>query len=290
MGPDGCPQCRPKPQAYGRWELFFGTPGRLERYLRQARVAARRPGPKARTKSKHPLACPMAVALVTGAARGIGQATALRLARDGFDLVLHHNQSDIEPTKRAIQELGRDVRVVQADLADMGQARRCAQQAGPVDVFVANAGVYHRNSLATTNEAAWNNSMAVNLDAPAAMVQTLLPNLAADARIVFVSSIAAERGSRHGAAYAAGKAGLVGLTRSLARELAPRTVNCVSPGYIATDMIGEDSDEKRAKRSREVPLGRIGEPADAADVIAWLCSPGAAYTTGSTIRVNGGLR
>lgn len=220
-------------------------------------------------------------ALVTGAATGIGAAIALRLAADGFDLVVHHNRSDPTDLVDRIRTLGRQVEVLQADLA---QAPALDIQ-GPLDAFVANAGQYTRGSFADTGAT----DLALNLDATARLTQALLPNLAAEARIVFVGSIAAERGSAHGAGYAAAKAGLVGLGRSLARELAPRSVNVVSPGYIDTVMIDESA-ERRAQRETEVPLGRVGHPDEVAAAVAWLCGPGAAYTTGTVLRVNGGLR
>lgn len=219
----------------------------------------------------------MPTAFVTGASRGIGAAIARRLAADGFDLVLHHRS----PLPDDLQAWP----TVEGDLSDVAQAKACAKAAGRVDAFVANAGVYHRGDLATAD---WDDSLAVNLTAPAAMVGAL--DLAPDGRIVFLGSIAGERGSSHGAAYAAGKAGLAGLARSLARELAPTTVNVVSPGYIDTDMIASDTAMRRAARKGEVPLGRVGTPEDVADAVAWLCGPGAGYTTGTVLRVNGGLR
>lgn len=241
----------------------------------------RRPGPKQHDQTCSRLGERVPTAFITGAARGIGLATARRFADDGYDLVLHHNRTPPADVPG---------RWVQADLADPEAAWACAEEAGAVDVFVANAGAYHRTGLQGMEGTTWRRSMAVNLDAPAAMVQALLPRMASDGRIVFIGSIAAERGSAHGASYAAAKAGLEGLMRSLARELAPRTVNLVAPGYIDTDMIGEDTETRRAARAQEVPVGRVGRPEEVADAVAWLSSPGAAYTTGTTLRVNGGLR
>ncbi|MGB1585563.1 MAG: SDR family oxidoreductase [Thermoplasmatota archaeon] len=228
-------------------------------------------------------------AFVTGAATGIGAATARRLAADGYDLVLHHHRSDIDGLARELRAR-RHVEILQADLADLDQARRCAKAAGKIDAFVANAGVYLRGQLADLSDASRVESLAVNLEAPMVMIQALREQFSQSGRVVLVGSIAAERGSAHGVAYSSAKSGLVGLTRSLARELAPITVNMVSPGYIDTAMIAGDSPERRAKRDEEVPLGRVGRPEDVADAIAWLCSEGAAYTTGSILRVNGGLR
>lgn len=237
----------------------------------------------------------MPSALVTGASRGIGAAVARRLARDGFDVALHYHEDEAgaEASRRAVEAEGRAAVVLRADLADPTEAWRIAEDAaralGGVDAFVANAGLYDRRRLAEMTGDAWRRSMAVNLDAPAATTQALLPHLGPGASVVFVSSVAAARGSAHGAAYAAAKAGLLGLTRSLARELAPVRVNAVAPGYVDTDMLAEDSPERRREREREVPLGRVGTPDDVAGAVSWLVGPDGAYVTGQVLHVDGGL-
>lgn len=231
-------------------------------------------------------------AFVTGASRGIGQAIAVRLAKDGFDVVVHYHQDadGAEATANRVRDAGRQALVLQADLGDVDAAWACAEAAGDggLDVFVANAGLYDRRGFEDMTGDAWRRTMAVDLDAPALMSQALLPHLTADARIVFISSVAAARGSTHGAHYSTAKAGLLGLTRSLALELAPRRVNAVLPGYIDTDMI-DDTPQRRAERETEVPLGRVGDPQDIAGTVSWLVGPDSAYVTGQAIQVNGGL-
>ncbi len=217
--------------------------------------------------------------LITGAGRGIGHAIALRFSK--HDVTSHYHTS-----KPAIGH------PIQADLHDPEAAWAVAEEAakrGPIDALIHNAGVYDRRAFAEMTGAAWRDTMAVNVDAAAAMTQAALPHMAPDASIVFLSSIVTHRGSSHGAHYTASKAALEGLTKALARELAPRRVNCVAPGYVDTDMIAADSPERRAKRIQEVPLGRVASPEDIAGVVAFLCSRDAAYITGQTIRVDGGL-
>ena len=182
-------------------------------------------------------------AFVTGSSRGIGQAIAVRLAQDGFDVVVHYHQDTdgAEATANMVRDTGREALVLQADLGGAEAAWACAEAAGRggLDAFVANAGLYDRRGFEDMTGDAWRRTMAVDLDAPALMTQALLPHLTTDARIVFISSVVAVRGSTHGAHYSTAKAGLLGLTRSLALELAPRRVNAVLPGYIDTDMIDD---------------------------------------------------
>ncbi len=238
----------------------------------------------------------MPTALITGASRGIGAAIARRLARGGHDILIHYHQdaTGAEATAAAVRDAGHDATVMQGDLADVDAMLRVADaavNAGDLCVFVANAGIYDRVGLAESDPTRWRRSLAVNLDAPAMMSRHMAPELSKNhGAIIHVSSIVASRGTAHGAAYAASKAALLGLTKAQALEWAPDIrVNAVCPGYIDTDMIGDDTAGRRADRIAEVPLGRIGTPRDVANAVAWLASSESGYMTGQTLHVNGGL-
>ncbi len=236
-------------------------------------------------------------ALVTGASRGIGAAIARRLARDGRDVIIHYHQDEMgaKATAASVADHGQEAILIQGDLAENETAIAVAAEArdrcDDIDVFVANAGIYDRIGMASMEPIRWRRNLAINLDAPALMSRELEEPLRGHhGIIVHVSSIVASRGTSHGAAYAAAKAALLGLTKAQALELAPDVrVNAVCPGYIDTDMIGDDTAERRAGRTLEVPLRRIGTPKDVSNVVAWLASPESSYVTGQAIHVNGGL-
>lgn len=239
---------------------------------------------------------PARAALVTGASKGIGAVVARRLARDGFDVVVHYN-TDLAGARRtaaAVAKAGRRAVLVKADLAGPeGPAQVAAASADAfprLQALVHNAGFYDRAGFRAQDEAAWRATLAANLEAPAHLTRRLLPRLAPGASIVFLSSVAAVRGSTHGPAYAASKAGLLGLARTLAQELAPAVrVNAVAPGFIDTAILASDTPAKRNARAAQVPLGRVGSPQDVAGAVAFLCGPDSAYVTGTVLHVNGGL-
>lgn len=238
----------------------------------------------------------MPAALVTGASKGIGAAIARRLAADGFDVVVHYH-SDMPGARRtadAVKKLRRKAVLVKADLSSPRDLEWLAQEstrAFPrLDCLVHNAGIYERRSFSEMTGTAWVNTRLVDLDAPAVLTHLLLEKMARDSSIVFVSSIAAVRGSAHGAHYAASKAGLLGLAKSLALELAPKVrVNAVAPGYVDTALLEGDSPAKRKERTEEVPLARIGRPEDVAAAVSFLAGPDSRYVTGQVLHVNGGL-
>jgi 3-oxoacyl-[acyl-carrier protein] reductase len=237
-------------------------------------------------------------ALVTGASRGIGRATALMLARAGADvgIAYHRRVADAESLEREIRGLGRRCFVGGGDLADPDVAtrllRECRAAFGGLDILVANAGIWpvEEIPLRAMTDAHWRRTMAMNLDAVFHTLRAALPHLRPGGRIVIVSSTAAQRGEAFHADYAASKGALVSLTKSLAVECAPGlTVNCVAPGWVATDMAapalaGEGGDRARGG----IPLGRIPPPEDIAGPIVFLCSDLARHITGEVLNVNGG--
>jgi len=234
------------------------------------------------------------VALVTGGSRGIGAATALRLAEAGADVAVgcgRHREAADEVAGK-ISGLGRRAVVVSGDLAGPDVPQRIvaetAEHLGPVDILVANAGGGTRADLDDVDVAAWDHVMAVNLRAPFLLAQAAVPHMREQrfGRIVFLSSVAAFLGGIISPQYTASKAGLIGLAHNLAAALAPHgiTVNAIAPGLIATDMLADDPRLEALERS--VPVGRLGQPSEVADVIVAVARNG--YMTGQTLSVDGG--
>lgn len=237
-------------------------------------------------------------ALVTGASVGIGRETARALGRQGTDVAVHFHRHRAEAAElvEELRHAGRDAFAVGADLGEREEVLALAAAVGrtwpELDVLVHNAGNYPRRRFRELTDAEFEACLRSNLLGPATLTRALLPLLerSPGGRIIFVSSILAYTGSRHGAHYAAAKAAVLGLARSLARELAPRiTVNVVAPGSVDTAILAGDSEDVRHGRERTIPLGRIGRPGEIAETIAFLASPGASYITGATVHVNGGV-
>jgi len=238
-------------------------------------------------------------ALVTGGSRGIGAAAAIRLARQGYDVALSYrsNRQEAEETAAEVERIGCRAVVLQCELADAQQARDMVRDAaealGGLNALINNAGYVQRIPWEEVSLEDWNRMMQVGLTAPFVCAQVAVPYMkeAGFGRIVNVSSLRALTGSAHGVHYSASKAGLLGVTRSLAAALAPYgiTVNAVCPGYTATDINREALERNPEKISRQVPLGRAGEPDEIGALVAFLCSDSAAYITGETISANGGL-
>lgn len=237
--------------------------------------------------------------LITGASGGIGRATALRLAAPGVELALHYFQhpAEAEATASRCLELGARAFCVGADLAVPAQVRSLAHAVSEgwptLDALVLNAGNYPRRKFEELSDEEFADCFRVHVFGPAQLARELLPRLrrSSHGRIVFVSSVLAFNGSSHGAHYAAAKSALLGLARSLARELAPQiTVNVVAPGSIDTAILAGDSPQRRAARGAAIPLGRIGTPEEVAGAIAFLVGTDSSYLTGATLHVNGGLR
>jgi 3-oxoacyl-[acyl-carrier protein] reductase len=234
------------------------------------------------------------VALVTGGSRGIGAAIAVRLAEAGADVAVGYSAGRDQAAEVAgqITALGRRAVTVPGDMADPAVPARLAadvaERLGPVDVLVANAGIGTRVELDDVDVAAWDEVMAVNLRAPFFLAQAVLPHMREQryGRIILMSSVAAFLGGILSPQYTASKAGLIGLTHAMAAALAPHgiTVNAVAPGLILTDMLADDP--RLPDLERGVPVGRLGQPAEVADMVAAIAvNP---YLTGQTISVDGG--
>ena len=238
------------------------------------------------------------VALVTGAGRGIGRAIALRLAEEGCHVAVnyHSSRGQAEEVAATVVAMGRRSVAVMADVASAEQVeemvREVEAELGPVDVLVNNAGIHKHHKSWEMSVEDWDRIIGVNLTGAYLTSRLLGPRMAARGwgRIVNVSSVVADIGSDHEAHYTASKAGMHGLTKSLALELSPRgvTVNAVAPGWIRTDMTADVTEKEWAEALAEIPLGRIGEPPEIASVVAYLASPEASYVTGQVLHVNGG--
>jgi 3-oxoacyl-[acyl-carrier protein] reductase len=235
------------------------------------------------------------VALVTGASGGIGAAIARTLAARGASVVLSGTRVDALEALAA--EIGPAAHVCPADLADPAAAdalvATAEEKAGPLHVLVNNAGLTRDMLALRMKDEDWAKVLDVDLAAPFRLARASLRGMLRRraGRIISIGSIVGATGNPGQANYAAAKAGLIGMTKALAQEVASRgiTVNAVAPGFIATPMTDALSDEQKAKLSQAIPLGRLGAPEDVAAAVLYLASDEAGWVTGATIHVNGGM-
>ena len=238
------------------------------------------------------------VALITGASQGIGRACALELARGGAHVaVAARNIEKLAAVVDEIRATGGTAEAFSLDIADEPSARACARAVldhfGRVEILVNNAGITRDGLAMRMKRADWDDVLSTNLTGAFLLTQALLPQMLKLrwGRILNITSIVGETGQAGQANYAASKAGLIGLTKSLARELASRTitVNAIAPGYIETPMTTVLTDAQRSAMLDHVPLGRPGTDLEIAHAVRFLASEEAGYITGHTLDVNGGL-
>lgn len=239
------------------------------------------------------------VALVTGASRGIGRAIAERLAREGALVLVNYvqQQAAAEETCAAIAADGGQAALCRFDIANGAEVTAAVQQAveryGKIDVLVNNAGLSIDNLLLRLKEEEWDRVIDVNLKGAflctKAVVRSMLKQKGG--RIINLTSVVAQTGNAGQAAYTAAKAGVIGFTKTMAKELASRsiTVNAVAPGFIETDMTGSLPDQVKSGYLSLIPAGRWGTAAEVAELVAFLAGPLAGYITGQVINVNGGM-
>ncbi len=237
-------------------------------------------------------------ALITGASRGIGRACALALAGAGARVALAaRNIAQLEQLAEEIRAGGGEAIAVMLDLASAGSIKAAAAEAakefGPLHILVNNAGVTKDNLALRMKKEDWDSVIATNLTGAFLMCQQMLQGMMRErwGRIVNISSVVGEMGNAGQANYAASKAGLIGLTKSLAQEMGSRniTVNAVAPGFIETEMTQGLSQELKDKMLANIPLKRVGRPEDVAAAVAFLASEQAGYITGHVLDVNGGI-
>jgi 3-oxoacyl-[acyl-carrier protein] reductase len=237
------------------------------------------------------------VALVTGASRGIGRAIAEQLAAGGATVVCAARGSNADATAEAIRAAGGTAESAGVDLTDAAATE--ALVAGVIDkhqrldILVSNAGVTRDQLMLRLKRADWDEVISTNLTAAYVLCQAALKSMIRQraGRVVAISSVVGQTGNAGQANYAASKAGLIGFCKSLAREVASRniTVNVVAPGLIATDMTKAVSEKAKADWASQIPMGRMGTPADVAAAVCFLASDEAAYITGQVLAVNGGM-
>jgi len=237
------------------------------------------------------------VALVTGASRGIGRAIALGLASRGAHVVAAARGNNADGTVEAIRAAGGAATLVAADVTDTASVEAmiaaALQPNGRLDILVNNAGIARDQLMLRMKRADWDEVLATNLTAAFTIVQAVLKPMIRQrsGRIISIGSVVGQMGNAGQANYAASKAGFIGFSKSIAREVASRqiTVNVVAPGLIATDMTQALTDRAQGDWSAQIPLGRIGTGEDVAAAVCFLASDEASYITGHVLAVNGGM-
>ena len=238
------------------------------------------------------------IALITGASQGIGRACALELARSGASVALAaRNLEKLSQVAAEISAAGGTAQAFSLNIANEDSIKECAKAVvthfGAVHILVNNAGITRDILAMRMKRKDWDDVLTTNLTGAFFLTQALMSQMVKNrwGRIINITSVVGETGQAGQSNYAASKAGLIGLTKSLARELASRsiTVNAVAPGYIETAMTAVLTDEQKNAMTQHIPLGRVGTDSDIAHAVAFLASEEASYITGHTLDVNGGM-
>ncbi|MGP3739188.1 3-oxoacyl-[acyl-carrier-protein] reductase [Bacillus sp. 4A_MP2] len=238
-------------------------------------------------------------AVVTGASRGIGRSIAIDLAKKGANVVVNYsgNEAKANEVVDEIKALGQQAFAVKADVSNAEEVQALMKQAvdtfGSIDILVNNAGITKDNLLMRMKENEWDDVININLkgvfNCTKAVTRQMMKQRSG--RIINVASVVGVCGNPGQANYVAGKAGVIGLTKTTAKELASRhiTVNAVAPGFISTDMTDKLDENVQTEMLKQIPLARFGAPEDISNVVVFLASEGAGYITGQTIQVDGGM-
>jgi 3-oxoacyl-[acyl-carrier protein] reductase len=239
------------------------------------------------------------VALVTGGSRGIGRAASLALAKQGAQVVINYmsNEGAAREVAELIEKAGGKAEIVQFDVANGDSAEKAiaevAKRLGRLDILVCSAGISIDGLLLRLKDEDFDRILSVNVKGAVACARaaTKVMMRARAGRVIFLSSVVGEMGNAGQTAYSASKAALLGVTKSMARELSSRsiTVNAITPGFIDTDMTGALTDDQKTSINSAIPLGRTGKPEEIAAAVVYLASDEAGYITGQALRVNGGM-
>lgn len=238
------------------------------------------------------------VALVTGAAQGIGKAVALLLAQNGADVVVSDiNLEKAEETAKEVQTLGRKALAIKVDVAKLADVEKMVEailsQFGKVDILVNNAGIARDKLILRMTEEDWDAVLNINLKGTFNCTKTVVRHMSKQksGKIVNIASVVGEMGNAGQGNYAASKAGVIGFTKTIAREFAQRgiNVNAIAPGYIETPMTDALPDKAKEELKRLIPMDRLGRPEDVAEAVLFLVSEASSYITGQVLNVNGGI-
>ncbi|MGM0919743.1 MULTISPECIES: 3-oxoacyl-[acyl-carrier-protein] reductase [Metabacillus] len=239
------------------------------------------------------------VALVTGASRGIGRAIALELAQNGANVAVNYAGSEAKANEVVdeIKALGREAFAVQADVSDSdavaAMVKATVEQFGRLDILVNNAGITKDNLLMRMKDSEWDDVININLKGVFLTTKAVTRQMMKQrqGRIINIASIVGVSGNPGQANYVAAKAGVIGLTKTAAKELSSRniTVNAIAPGFITTDMTDKLTEEVKNEMLKQIPLARFGEPSDISNAVTFLASDKSSYITGQTIHIDGGM-